>query len=107
MPHMGNNYLDIINQANGYKPSPEVQDKRDFDKKMSAAVDNLIAALKTLPEYQDLISSHADDLFRQLPESMKEPDRVTHQQMGRKEVEIMLRGRLGSALKLGFGFFKQ
>ena len=52
MPHIGNTYADIMNQANGYTPSPEVQDKRDFDKKMAAAVDELIAALRTLPEYQ-------------------------------------------------------
>lgn len=107
MSHIGNTYLDIMNQANNYKEPEEVKSKRDFDKKMNKAVDDLIAALRTLPEYQDLISSHADDLFRQLPESMQVPDRVTRQAMGRKEVEIMLRGKLGSALKLGFGFFKQ
>lgn len=107
MPHIGNTYADIMNQANGYKPSPEVQNKRDFDKKMNKAVDDLINALRTLPEYQDLIASHADELYNQLPDCMKTPDRVTHQEMGRKEVEFMLRGKLGSALKLGFGFFKQ
>ncbi|EOU8815472.1 hypothetical protein ACN0BC_003576 [Escherichia coli] len=96
-----------MNQANNYKEPEEVKSKRDFDKKMSAAVDNLINALRTLPEYQDLIASHADELFAQLPECMKEPDPVTRQEMGRKEIEFMLRGKLGSALKLGFGFFKQ
>ncbi|EJG7183661.1 hypothetical protein NAJ88_004394 [Escherichia coli] len=107
MSHIGNTYLDIMNQANNYKEPEEVKSKRDFDKKMSAAVDNLINALRTLPEYQDLIASHAGELFAQLPECMKEPDPVTRQEMGRKEIEFMLRGKLGSALKLGFGFFKQ
>lgn len=107
MSNIGNTYLDIMNQASNYKEPEDVKSKRDFDKKMNKAVDDLIAALRTLPEYQELIASHADDLFAQLPECMKEPDPVTRQEMGRKEIEFMLRGKLGSALKLGFGFFKQ
>ncbi|HFF3757672.1 TPA: hypothetical protein ACGCGA_004428 [Escherichia coli] len=96
-----------MNQASNYKEPEEVKSKREFDRKMNAAVDDLINALRTLPEYQQLIASHADELYSQLPDCMKTPDRVTHQEMGRKEVEFMLRGKLGSALKLGFGFFKQ
>lgn len=107
MSHIGNTYLDIMNQASNYKEPEEVKSKREFDRKMNAAVDDLINALRTLPEYQQLIASHADELYSQLPDCMKTPDRVTHQEMGRKEVEFMLRGKLGSALKLGFGFFKQ
>lgn len=107
MSHIGNTYLDIMNQASNYKEPEEVKSKREFDRKMNAAVDDLINALRTLPEYQDLISSHADELFAVLPDALKQPDPVTRQEMGRKEIEFMLRGKLGSALKLGFGFFKQ
>lgn len=102
---IGDTYFDLTGQ--NYEPTGDAKSKREFDKKMNKAVDDLISALRTLPEYQKLIASHADELFSQLPECMQEPDPVTRQEMGRKEIEFMLRGKLGSALKLGFGFFKQ
>ncbi|EJE3344117.1 hypothetical protein M4A21_000943 [Escherichia coli] len=98
-----NTYLEIMGQR---RPRAEGANEREaFNELLRAEAEAIAAAIPEL--VTPLIDERAEELFKAMPESMKQPDPVTHDKMNEKVFRNMFAGYVANKLGLGFGVLRK
>ncbi|HCI7806726.1 TPA: hypothetical protein NPY76_004683 [Escherichia coli] len=98
-----NTYLDIMGQR---RPRPEgANEKEAFNELMRAEAEAIAAKLPEL--VMPMIDERAEELFKVMPESMKQPDPVTRDVVDEKTLRNMFAGYVANKLGLGFGVLRK
>ncbi|HAW2573314.1 TPA: hypothetical protein JLP95_000346 [Escherichia coli] len=90
--------------GDNYKPSQEAIDKKEFSEAINRRADAIVNMLPSL--LHDILDKEAAMLFTQLPDCMKEPDKVTHEVFTAQVVRRLLAGRVANILKRGFNEYQ-
>ncbi|EER1103171.1 hypothetical protein BTJ78_001320 [Escherichia coli] len=99
--NIGETYFDRV----GAKPaSGDAALKREFDKAINAAVEEVIERLPEL--LAPLLDEKGAELFSQMPDCLARPDPVTRQVITEAVVRRMLAAKVGNALGRGMNFLQ-
>ncbi|HAJ7190921.1 TPA: hypothetical protein HNO18_05060 [Escherichia coli] len=99
--NIGETYFDRV----GNKPlSGDAALKREFDKAINAAVEEVIERLPEL--LAPLLDEKGAELFSQMPDCLARPDPVTRQVITEAVVRRMLAAKVGNAIGRGMNFLQ-
>ncbi|EQA9104583.1 TPA: hypothetical protein ACJINU_002178 [Escherichia coli] len=90
--------------GDNYKPSQEAIDKKEFSEAINRRADAIVNMLPSL--LHDILDEEAAMLFTQLPDCMKEPDKVTREVFTAQVVRRLLAGRVANILNRGFNEYR-